>query len=217
MSDEIAKRRRTDARSLVPDHDLWERVKSSVRPISAEPLSVTASSLSENAEERRTKTNETGPKSPGNRRSGKIGSRGKPLSPARATLELTGLDRRTARRLLRGAVEIEERLDLHGESGESARVRLFSFLAAGVAAGRHYVLVITGKGHAPFARHTLHGLEATDLPERQGRLRRLFQEWMAEPEFRALVSGYQPAHPRHGGGGAFYVKLRRKADKSRGR
>jgi DNA-nicking Smr family endonuclease len=23
------------------------------------------------------------------------------------------------------------------------------------------------------------------------------------------VSGFQPAHPKHGGGGAFYVKLRR--------
>ena len=34
-------------------------------------------------------------------------------------------------------------------------------------------------------------------------------EWLHEPEFRAHVSGFQPAHPKHGGGGAFYVKLRR--------
>ena len=30
-----------------------------------------------------------------------------------------------------------------------------------------------------------------------------------EQQYRALVSGFQPAHPKHGGGGAFYVKLRR--------
>ena len=31
-----------------------------------------------------------------------------------------------------------------------------------------------------------------------------------EADFRAHVSGFQPAHPKHGGGGAFYVWLRRK-------
>ena len=45
--------------------------------------------------------------------------------------------------------------------------------------------------------------------ERLGRLRRLVLEWLNEPEFRTHVSGFQPAHPRHGGGGALYVRLRR--------
>ena len=43
----------------------------------------------------------------------------------------------------------------------------------------------------------------------QGRLRRLLADWLHEAQFRSLVSGYQPAHPKHGGGGAFYVRLRR--------
>jgi DNA-nicking Smr family endonuclease len=30
-----------------------------------------------------------------------------------------------------------------------------------------------------------------------------------EPEFRSLVAGFQPAHPKHGGGGAYYVRVRR--------
>ncbi len=75
--------------------------------------------------------------------------------------------------------------------------------------GQRLVLVITGKGASPFARHTLHGAEHFHAPEREGRLRRLLTEWLHEAEFRAHVSGFQPAHPKHGGGGAFYVKLRR--------
>jgi DNA-nicking Smr family endonuclease len=34
--------------------------------------------------------------------------------------------------------------------------------------------------------------------------------WFAEEQFRQHVVGFQPSHPRHGGGGAFYVRLRRK-------
>jgi DNA-nicking Smr family endonuclease len=34
--------------------------------------------------------------------------------------------------------------------------------------------------------------------------------WMQEREFLDQVVGFQPAHPRHGGGGAFYLRLRLK-------
>jgi DNA-nicking Smr family endonuclease len=122
---------------------------------------------------------------------------------------LSGFDRRTSQRLMRGQAEIDARIDLHGTGVELARHRLLSFLGQSRSAGHRMVLVITGKGASPFARHTLHGAEHFHTPEREGRLRRLLTEWLHEPEFRALVSGFQPAHPKHGGGGAFYVKLRR--------
>jgi DNA-nicking Smr family endonuclease len=73
------------------------------------------------------------------------------------------------------------------------------------------VLVITGKGASPYARHTLHTRQVFHTPEREGRLRREVTQWFHEALFRTHVIGYQPAHPRHGGGGAFYVKLRRTA------
>jgi DNA-nicking Smr family endonuclease len=122
---------------------------------------------------------------------------------------LSPFDRRTGQRLMRGQVEIDARIDLHGVGAEMARHRLLGFLAQQRAMGHRLVLVITGKGASPFARHTLHGAEHFHAPEREGRLRRLLTDWLHEPEFRAHVSGFQPAHPKHGGGGAFYVKLRR--------
>ena len=123
--------------------------------------------------------------------------------------QLSAFDRRTSQRLMRGQADIDTRLDLHGIGIEMARHRLHGFLSNARASGHRLVLVITGKGASPFARHTLHGAEHFHAPEREGRLRRHLTEWLHEPEFRALVSGFQPAHPKHGGGGAFYVKLRR--------
>lgn len=130
----------------------------------------------------------------------------------RAPPQITGLDRRTTQRMTRGQVEIERRLDLHGTGIEMARVRLLQFLRSAQAEGARTVLVITGKGDSPYARHTLHGADHFHAPERAGRLRRLVPDWFHEAEFRALVAGYQPAHPRHGGGGAFYVRIRRPRD-----
>lgn len=126
--------------------------------------------------------------------------------------QITGLDRRTTQKLTRGQVEIERRFDLHGTGIEMARVNLLGFLRDAQMMGTRNVLVITGKGDSPFSRHTLHGADHFHAPERAGRLRRLVTEWFHEAEFRSLVAGFQPAHPKHGGGGAYYVRVRRLRD-----
>ncbi len=130
----------------------------------------------------------------------------------KAPPQITGLDRRTTQKLTRGQVDIERRLDLHGTGIEMARVNLLGFLRDAQATGTRNVLIITGKGASPFSRHTLHGADHFHAPERAGRLRRLVTEWFHEPEFRTLVAGFQPAHPKHGGGGAYYVRVRRIRD-----
>lgn len=132
-----------------------------------------------------------------------------PASQLKAPPQLTGLDRRTTQRFTRGQVDIDRKLDLHGSGIEVARLRLMQFILAAQGEGARNVLVVTGKGDSLYARHTLHGADYFHAPERQGRLRRLVPEWFHEAEFRSLVSGFQPAHPKHGGGGAFYVRLRK--------
>jgi DNA-nicking Smr family endonuclease len=122
---------------------------------------------------------------------------------------LARFDRKTEQRLTRGKVEIEGRIDLHGETLEMARFKLLGYITRERGLGTRLVLVITGKGASPFASHTLHGSRHFDAPEREGKLRRAFPHWLQEAVFRDHVTGFQPAHPKHGGGGAFYVKLRR--------
>jgi DNA-nicking Smr family endonuclease len=54
-------------------------------------------------------------------------------------------------------------------------------------------MVITGKGR---------GGEG-------GVLKRQVPLWLALPEFRAIVVGYDEAHHRHGGEGALYLRVRK--------
>lgn len=132
-----------------------------------------------------------------------------PRRPSATPPQLASFERRTAQRLGRGQLEPEARLDLHGHGLENARLALLHFLSSRRMQGLRLVLVITGKGGAPFARHTLHGYSHFHTPEREGKLRREVPLWLEEAQFRIHVIGLQPAHPRHGGGGAFYVKLRK--------
>jgi len=113
-------------------------------------------------------------------------------------------DRSTEKRVRRGRVEIDARLDLHGLTQDRAYASLRHFIMMAHASGYRTVLVITGKGLKARERET----EPWDYVEEPGVLRRKLPEWLGLPEFRQYVSGLAPAHIRHGGGGAFYVTLR---------
>jgi DNA-nicking Smr family endonuclease len=103
-------------------------------------------------------------------------------------------DRSGERRVRRGQVEIDARLDLHGMTQIQARAALAAFLARLRSRGGRGALVITGKGR----------------PGAEGVLRRRLPEWLAQPDLAALSAGYAPAHARHGGEGAWYVFVRRR-------
>lgn len=123
---------------------------------------------------------------------------------------IANFDRRMTQKLGRGKVEPEARLDLHGETLETARLQLLHFISNQRHRGVRLVLIITGKGASPYARHTLHGREHFHTPEREGKLRREVPDWFHEAVFRTHIVGFQPSHPKHGGGGAFYVRLRKR-------
>ena len=116
------------------------------------------------------------------------------------------LDRRELRQLASGRAALSVRIDLHGMRQREAHNALFAFLQRAQAAGEKYALVITGKGAAKGRDELEPGREAP------GVLKRAVPLWLDEPAFRSLVVGYGPAHARHGGGGALYVRLRRARD-----
>lgn len=190
------------------DHEIWEKVTRTVKPLNrlpyVRPVSQCKAALPASV---------LGQGKPAN---------SKPADPVRKAARAiarqaiqsqphNNLDRRDKQKLSRGNVDIDARLDLHGHSVERARLSLLGFLQSSRESGHRNVLVITGKGSSPFTRHTLHSTDIFQAPERQGRLRAEFPRWMAQREFSSHIVGFQPAHPRHGGGGAFYVRLKRKA------
>jgi DNA-nicking Smr family endonuclease len=113
---------------------------------------------------------------------------------------LAPLGRRKRARVARGKDEIDGRVDLHGLTQSEAHAALARFLRQASARGARLVLVITGKGG-----------KGADLGER-GVLRRQLPHWLALPEFRELVIGFEQAGPRHGGEGAWYISVRRSRD-----
>lgn len=118
---------------------------------------------------------------------------------------LVAIERRKTRRIARGHIEIDARLDLHGLTQANAERRLRAFLLRARADGLRTVLVITGKGAE---RDTGDGHIALGRSER-GVLRRSVPLWLEAPELRDCVAGIAPAHVRHGGSGALYIHLRK--------
>jgi DNA-nicking Smr family endonuclease len=104
------------------------------------------------------------------------------------------LEKPVVRKLARGRLPIDGKIDLHGLTQSEAHNLLFDFLARAHERGLRHVLVITGKGSS-------HGS--------QGVLKRVLPEWLAKPEFRFLISGHENAARSHGGEGALYIRLRR--------
>ena len=101
------------------------------------------------------------------------------------------LDRRKTRRIAKGAVEIDARIDLHGMRQDEAHHALRSFVKRCHAEDMRMVLVITGKGGALAS-----GSDGGDLmPMRErGVLRRNVPRWLAEPDHRPVHRRHRPAH-----------------------
>ena len=120
-------------------------------------------------------------------------------APAKsAPPSLTPLSRRMRRSVARGKEAIDARLDLHGLTQSEAHAALLRFLRQASAREARLVLVITGKGGRGDSE--------------RGVLKRQVPQWLALPEFRSFVIGYEDASVRHGGEGALYVRLRRTRD-----
>jgi DNA-nicking Smr family endonuclease len=112
------------------------------------------------------------------------------------------LDRQTARRLERGRLPVEARLDLHGMRQRDAHAALRRFLKGAQAEGYRHVLVITGKGAEPDAQRSFY--EA----EERGVLRQAVPHWLSQPDLAHVVISYSEAPRRLGGEGALYVRVR---------
>src|SRR5947209_8130862 len=174
------------------EHALWHTVTKSTTPLKR------GMRRTNKAEKDAAPTHEALLAEP-NQSAGSAGARhqaAKRIEPS-APPPLALLSRREKSRLSRGRQEIDARIDLHGMTQTRAHRALLAFLRRAHADGAGFVLVITGKGRA------------TAPESERGILRRQVPLWLALPEFRAVVVGFEEAHIGHGGGGALYVRIRR--------
>ena len=112
------------------------------------------------------------------------------------------MDARKHAKMTRGKLEPEARIDLHGMTLAEAHPELIRFFLNAQTAGLRLVLVITGKGKP--------GPDHGPIPMRMGVLRHQVPHWLHMAPLGPAILQVTEAHLKHGGGGAYYVYLRRR-------
>jgi DNA-nicking Smr family endonuclease len=172
------------------DREIWDRLRHTVKPLGKRKGAKVATPVE--AHEAVTEVSKVEPKKPKpERATPPAPKKTKPAGPP----ALAPLEDKTRRKLGRGLVEIDAKIDLHGMRQERAHDALVGFLRQAQSQGHRIVIVVTGKGKAG---------------EERGVLRSAVPGWLARPDLRELVVGFEAAGRRHGGEGALYVRIRRR-------
>lgn len=114
------------------------------------------------------------------------------------------MDRNRHRAMMRGKLDPEARIDLHGMTVAEAHQALIGFVMSAHTRGLRLVLVITGKGRTK-ARDI-----AAPMPARAGILKHEVPHWLRTGLLAPRVMEVREAHRSHGGSGAYYVYLRKR-------
>lgn len=182
--------------SALTDDQAWQKLTAGVRPLKKRKT------LPRPAPKQAAKTDPKTDQEPARQQAHQPASpKQADAPPARQPADLrlgqqAGLDNRSRRLMKRGGFEIDARLDLHGLTAARAHDRLIRFIEQAAARQFRTVLIITGKGRAG-----------------EGVLRREVPAWLKEPPLADRILALEQATGQDGGGGALYVRLRRKRER----
>ncbi len=112
------------------------------------------------------------------------------------------MDQQAFKKMKRGKLRPEARLDLHGMTMAQAHPALDGFIRNAHSSGKRLILVITGKGKERD--------DGGPIPTKLGVLRHQVPQWLAHGSIRNLVLQVTPASTNYGGSGAYFVYLRRR-------
>lgn len=104
------------------------------------------------------------------------------------------LEKPVHRKLAKGNIIIDARIDLHNMTQSVAHHRLANFLADCRNQSLRHVLVITGKGQTSGG---------------DGILKRMVPVWLTTEPMKSEISGFSSSARHHGGEGALYVRLKK--------
>ncbi len=194
------KRRRLTAE----DRELWDRVRANTERMERSNLEV----------ERFDPDVSLPAPAPRNLRKAKSVILGKPVGPSRGPTHNLApaihdhirqapvqMDNKSFGKLKRGKMRPEGKIDLHGMTLDRAHPLLTGFVMNAHAQGKRLILVVTGKGKQRD--------EGGPIPVRHGVLRHQVPQWLTMQPMKSVVLQIAQAHVSHGGGGAYYVYLRR--------
>ena len=119
-----------------------------------------------------------------------------PVSP------VLSMDSKLHTKMRQGKIRPEAKLDLHGLNLSQAQPTLTKFVLDAHGKGLRLILIITGKGR--------NSEDYDIIPKRKGILKANVPNWLAMEPLSSKILQITNAHVKHGGGGAFYVYLRKK-------
>lgn len=199
-------RRKKDALSA-EDKALWEKVAATTTPLDRANAPVIDAAPPASKPQVRREALTTANRLPAFRIGEKASFSSNPVnhSPtlsARLASAPVRMDHGTHKRMVRGKLKPEDRIDLHGMVLAEAHPALISFISSAYERDLRLVLVITGKGKD---RDT-----GGPIPIRRGVLKHQVPSWLQAPPLGLMILDVRESHQRHGGGGAYYVYLRRR-------
>ena len=90
-----------------------------------------------------------------------------------------------------------QKIDLHGHTVDEAYQKVLSYLKTNFKKKYLLHIVITGLGNKSEGEEFF-----------TGKIRKQFTQWLETEPFQQIVKSYSPCKIKHGGLGAFYIKLR---------
>lgn len=111
------------------------------------------------------------------------------------------MDPRALKKLKKGKLTPEAKLDLHGFTSEQAHRTLLPFIINNHKQNKRLVLIITGKGEKNYD----HAYSSQSL----GVLKKKVPQWLQLPPVSDCILDFVEAHQKDGGSGALYVYLKR--------
>ncbi len=90
-----------------------------------------------------------------------------------------------------------QKVDLHGHTVDEAYQKVYSYLKSNFKKKNLLHIVIMGLGNKSEGEEFF-----------TGKIRKQFPQWLETEPFQKIVKSYSPCKIKHGGLGAFYVKLR---------
>jgi DNA-nicking Smr family endonuclease len=176
---------RNDKKLTDDDRILWGKVARSTRPLPGRMRPIDEFEAALKAKDEKPEEKKPAPRSA-------VMPDDVPEKPKKAAARHQPLERPVKKKLAKGRLELEARIDLHGMFQSEAHALLYGFILSAHQRGLRHVLVITGKGSSMGS---------------DGALKRAVPMWFGKPEFRHLISSYETSAQNHGGEGALYVRL----------
>ena len=110
------------------------------------------------------------------------------------------LEKNTLRKIKRGKLKIQSKLDLHGFTVEESKEKVAEFILKNYEYKKRLLLIITGKGKR---------LDVSEGWRGTGKLKKNVPMWLRSVQLSKYILWFDSASPENGGEGALMIYLKK--------